>query len=117
MTNYTLTIHYNTTISAHSLAAYRVSIEPTTEAPTGKLSQRGPVFNNVLITRGTFANLSDATKALLGYVNTSCVVVECSDPISSAVKLVRHGKLPRTGEFTTARVLGSRTRKGEYIAA
>lgn len=116
--NTSLNVSYNTNQNSHAASSYRLSLADTSDAVTGRLIQRGETFNNIVSYAGVFESRAKAVAAALAYIDGSVRVVELNSGGDIRVVLQpATEKLPPLDEFTTARVLGSRTERGTFIAS
>lgn len=63
-----VSITYNTKLSSRSLSSYRLDISSSFEPATERLTQRGPVYNNLVTYTGVFRTERDGVMAALEYI-------------------------------------------------
>lgn len=117
MQNVLVSVRYDTARSSKDPASYSVSYIATNRQVTEVLRQKGEVFNDLVTYEGIFASEAEATRAVLGYLNCFCSIMEVSDVLSGTKRIAIAAladKLPPTGQ--RFRLLGRRTRHGTFIA-
>ncbi|HWG80752.1 MAG TPA: hypothetical protein VN681_13300 [Stellaceae bacterium] len=114
--NTELFVSYRTSAPGRWTGAYRVELTPTDDPATGRLSQRGPTYNDVAFYKGVFRTRPEAVRAALEYVGAPCKLVEFTTGGSSDVRLLEIGARFTLDAYTTARVLGSRSERRMSVA-
>jgi hypothetical protein len=113
MPNILASIQYNTSVNKILLRAYKVSMSDTDLTPTDRLCQHGPVYNNIVTDTGVFSTLQDAVRAILGYVDVPCSLLQTD---GATLHLVTPGKHSvALAKRLGATLLGRRSRRGTWI--
>lgn len=116
--NTSLHISYDISRNSKAASSYQIALAETPNTVTGALERSGATYNNVVRYAGVFATQSKAIEAAFGYIDGSVRVVElnCGGDLRVVLQ-PSTGKLPKLDEFTTAKILGSRTQRGTFIAS
>ncbi len=118
MPNVIVSVSYDVSRNSGFLGAYGVSFADSERPVTGTLRQNGDTYNNVVHYSGVFATEADATRAVLGYVNTPCSVLAITDAMSDGtmIRLLPLSKRLPARDGVMVRLLGRRTPAGTYVS-
>lgn len=116
--NTSIHISYDTSRNSHAASSYTLDMAQTDDLVTDRLIKQGGTYNSVVIYRGVFATQPKAVEAALAYIDGSVRLVELNSAGDIRVVLQpATAKMPKLDGFTTARVLGSRTQHGTFVAS